>query len=131
MTGKNWLTIEDWLECSLPLCPLEIKHENRLERTTQDAYQAVFVNSKLGGNVLHIGNSQESIQFSTFPEMLVILLYMESLEDNEAITIENVRQMCKIIDPKKKSILEKINNPKKVISSIKQHCHLLINRFYV
>lgn len=61
MNGKQWLTIEDWLECGVPLCSLEIKHEGRLENTCVDAVQSVFVNSKIGGDVLYCGNSQVSL----------------------------------------------------------------------
>ena len=58
MTGKQWLTIEDWLECSLPLCALDVKHEGKIERTKPDVIQTVFVSSRMGGNVLHNGKSQ-------------------------------------------------------------------------
>lgn len=58
MNGKQWLTIEDWLECGLPLCSLEIKHEGRLERANYDVVQTVFASSRLGGNVLRNGNTQ-------------------------------------------------------------------------
>lgn len=58
MPGKQWLTIEDWLECGLPLCGLNIKHEGRLESSPTDIVQSVFVNPKVGGDVLYNGNSQ-------------------------------------------------------------------------
>lgn len=58
MSSKEWLTIEDWLECSLPLCNLQIKHEGRLERADPDSLQICFSNSKIGGDVLGSGNSQ-------------------------------------------------------------------------
>lgn len=51
---------------------------------------------------------------STIPETLIILLYMESLEDNEAIFIENVRQVARIIDPKRKTFFQKLESPKEV-----------------
>jgi poly(ADP-ribose) glycohydrolase len=113
MTGKQWLTIEDWLECSLPLCPLEIKHEGRLDQSDTNAYQTVFTSSRLGGSVLYHGSSQECIYFSTFPEMLAILLYVEALEDNEALTIENLHQVSHVRDIKDKAVFEKLDVPKK------------------
>lgn len=58
MTGKQWLTIEDWLECGLPLCSLEVKHEGKIERSKQEVVQTVFVSPRLGGNVLYNGSSQ-------------------------------------------------------------------------
>lgn len=58
MSSKEWLTIEDWLECSLPLCPVQIKHEGRLERADPDTLHVCFSSSKLGGCVLGKGCSQ-------------------------------------------------------------------------
>lgn len=112
MTGKQWLTIDDWLECGLPICSLEIKHEGRLERAAADSAQTIFSSQRIGGTVLRNGNSQECIQLSTFPELLVILLHVESLEDNEAITIQGARQISRIIDPKNKSFFEKLEKPR-------------------
>lgn len=58
MSSKEWLTIEDWLECSLPLCPVQIKHESRLERANLDTLHVCFSSCKLGGDVLGNGCSQ-------------------------------------------------------------------------
>lgn len=63
MTGKQWLTIEDWLECGLPLCSLEVKHEGKIERSKQEVVQTVFVSPRLGGNVLYNGSSQANKDF--------------------------------------------------------------------
>lgn len=57
-SGKQWLTIEDWLECSTPLCALEIRHEGRIERSQDNVVQAVFASSRLGGDFLSNGWSQ-------------------------------------------------------------------------
>lgn len=48
MSGKEWLTIEDWLECNLPLCPVQIKHDSRLERAEANSLQICFASSKIG-----------------------------------------------------------------------------------
>lgn len=58
MSGKQWLTIEDWFDCEQPLCPLDIRHGGRIERTKPDFVQTVFVSSKLGARVLYDGESQ-------------------------------------------------------------------------
>lgn len=58
MSAKQWLTIEDWMECGLPLCPLEIKHEGRIERSQENIVQTIFASTRLGGSVLSSGNSQ-------------------------------------------------------------------------
>lgn len=58
MSGKQWLTIEDWFDCEQPLCPLDIRHSGRIERTKPDFIQTVFVSCKLGARVLYDGESQ-------------------------------------------------------------------------
>ncbi|XP_058823675.1 uncharacterized protein LOC131684645 isoform X2 [Topomyia yanbarensis] len=113
LTGKQWLTIEDWLECGLPLCDVEIKHEGRLDKACSDTMQTVFANARLGGNVLADGDSQESVQFFTFPEMLAVLLYVEALEDNESLQIENAHHMARILEPWGRALFETIEQPKK------------------
>lgn len=58
MSSKEWLTIEDWLECSLPLCQMQIRHEGKIERSESDSLQICFATSKIGGKVLSNGSSQ-------------------------------------------------------------------------
>ncbi|XP_055607530.1 uncharacterized protein LOC129755186 isoform X2 [Uranotaenia lowii] len=117
MTGKQWLTIEDWLECGLPLCDVEIKHEGRLDKASSDTMQTVFSSARLGGDALSAGDSQESLQFFTFPELLAVLLYVEALEDNESLQIENAHHMSRIIEPKGRALFERIEQPKKTTLS--------------
>lgn len=114
MTGKQWLTIEDWLECTLPLMPLEIRHDGRIERAKPEVMQNVFVSNRLGGKVLSNGNNQEAILLLTCPELLTALVYVEALEDNEALIVENARQVCKIVDPKNKAFVEYLDEPQLV-----------------
>lgn len=61
-SGKQWLTIEDWLECSVPLCALEVKHEGRIERSEENVVQTVFASARLGGEFLSNGWSQVRIR---------------------------------------------------------------------
>lgn len=59
MTSKQWLTIEDWLECTLPLCKLLVRHEGRPERCeNEDALRVCFASSRIGGDALIDGESQ-------------------------------------------------------------------------
>ncbi|KAJ8978912.1 hypothetical protein NQ317_008891 [Molorchus minor] len=58
MNSKEWLTIEDWIECNLPLCPVKIKHDGKLERCDEDCLQICFSSAKIGGNVLTNGQSR-------------------------------------------------------------------------
>lgn len=61
-SGKQWLTIEDWLECSIPLCALDVKHEGRIERSHDTIVQTVFASPRLGGDILSSGWSQVSMK---------------------------------------------------------------------
>lgn len=58
MHSKEWLTIDDWLECGLRLCPLQIKHESRLENSDPANLMVCFASTKIGGQVLGTGCSQ-------------------------------------------------------------------------
>lgn len=51
---------------------------------------------------------------SIFPEVLPILLYVEALEDNESLLVEDARQIGRIIDPNNKSVFETMTEPNKV-----------------
>lgn len=115
MTGKQWLTIEDWMECTLPLGSIDIRHDGRIERAKSDIMQTVFVSPRVGGDVLRNGASQESICMFTCPELLVALIYVEALEDNEALIVENARMVARVIDPHNKAFFEEIFEPQKVI----------------
>lgn len=112
MTGKQWYTIEDWMECTIPLCPMEVKHDTHLENSPENLTHAVFCHPSVGQTVLLGGSNQESIQLMTHPELLIALLYCEELEDNEVLFVENVRQVSRIVDPKNKAIFEKIEVPR-------------------
>ncbi|XP_011879777.1 PREDICTED: uncharacterized protein LOC105568585 isoform X3 [Vollenhovia emeryi] len=113
MTSKQWLTIEDWLESNVPLCPLTIRHEGRLERVESESkvLQVCFANAKIGGGVLDGDLTQETVHVATHPEMLAAILSVEALEDNEVLIIEGVRHMSRINDPRHKAIFEGISKP--------------------
>ncbi|KAK5645685.1 hypothetical protein RI129_004149 [Pyrocoelia pectoralis] len=114
MSSKEWLTIEDWLECTLPLCPLQIKHEGRMERADEDSMVICFSSSKVGGRVLLDGISQECISLVTFPEIISVLLHVEALEDNEVLVVDKIRHLTRISDPKNRACLEKIEVPHQI-----------------
>jgi len=63
MMSKQWLTIEDWLESNVPLCPLTIRHEGRLERIEAETkvLQVCFANARIGGGVLDDDVTQEAV----------------------------------------------------------------------
>lgn len=114
MSSKEWLTIEDWLECNLPLCPILIKHEGKLERTDKESLSVCFSSTKPGGRILENGNTQESMCMACVPELLAIMLHVESLEDNEVVTVEKVRRVSRIVDPKNRATLEKLREAEEI-----------------
>ncbi|KAL4715231.1 hypothetical protein ACJJTC_007813 [Scirpophaga incertulas] len=115
MTSKQWLTIEDWLECTLPLCKLLVRHEGRPERCeTEDAIRVCFASSRIGGDVLIDGESQESLSMFMMPELLPAMLAVEALEDNEVLKVEGVRMFSRIYDRKQKIKVELLDEPKTV-----------------
>ena len=46
-----------------------------------------FANKKLGGGVLATGRVQEEIRFACCPELICGMLFMEEMQDNEAIVM--------------------------------------------
>ncbi|OXU28965.1 hypothetical protein TSAR_015795 [Trichomalopsis sarcophagae] len=118
LPSRQWLTIEDWLESSLPLCPLTIRHEGRLERAEHEAkaaMQVCFTSRSFGNGVLEADVTQETIQIATHPEMLAVMLSVEALEDNEALIIEGLRHISRIQDPKHRATFEAIPEPNTIM----------------
>ncbi|XP_012340614.1 uncharacterized protein LOC100869905 isoform X1 [Apis florea] len=113
MTSKQWLTIEDWLESNVPLCPLMIRHEGRLDRIEPETkvLRVCFASAKFGGGVLDGDVTQETVHIVTHPEMLVAILSVEALEDNEVLIVEGVRHISRINDPRNKAIFEALAKP--------------------
>ncbi|XP_046393465.1 uncharacterized protein LOC124161237 [Ischnura elegans] len=108
LSSRQWLTLEDWVECEGPLCPLVCRHEGRLEGAEPWALRACFASPLIGGRVLSGGCSQECIQFSTHPELLGLLLWVEGLEDNEAFRVSGLQPegSARITDPKGRAVVE-------------------------
>ena len=56
MSGREWCTLDEWLQCRLPLCPLVVRHEGRLEAQEANAGAAAvrvcFASAKIGGAFL-------------------------------------------------------------------------------
>ncbi|XP_057330100.1 uncharacterized protein LOC130670696 isoform X2 [Microplitis mediator] len=117
MTSKQWLTIEDWLESNVPLCPLTIRHVGRLERvdTETKVLHVCFSSSRFGEGVLEDVISQETVHIVTHPEILAVILSVEALEDNEVLIVEGARHVSRINNPKQnKATFESIPNPNPV-----------------
>ncbi|KAL0281157.1 UNVERIFIED_CONTAM: hypothetical protein PYX00_002229 [Menopon gallinae] len=114
MSGKQWLTIEDWLDSCLPLCPITVRNEGRIEEAETQCLRICFSSSRIGGTVLCEGSSQECTEFCTVPELICILASVEALEDNEVLIVKDAYQVTKIVSPREKTYIEKFDKPNKV-----------------
>lgn len=55
------------------------------------------------------------MSFALYPELMTILLYVEALEDNEVVFVEDVRQVHRIMtDSNKQNYLEALDEPRMV-----------------
>lgn len=103
MTSKQWLTIEDWLESNVPLCPLTIRHEGRLERVEAESkvLHVCFANAKIGGGVLDGDVTQETVHVTKYNHPLTSGRFTSMLEMNlefrRKIYHKNVISFCFIL----------------------------------
>lgn len=91
---------------------MDVKHDSRVENAPEATAQVIFTQSAMGATVLTTGATQESTQIITHPELLILVLFVESLEDNETYLAENILQVSRIIDPKHKAMLERLEKPR-------------------
>lgn len=137
LTGKQWLTIDDWSESIVPLSPVICLHDKKLQCSPADVMQVVFVSPRIGGEVLGPESSKhesyESVQFTTCPELLVTLLFVEALEDNEAIFVEKCFQVSRLQIPHKgKAIFEAMEVPRLLkfgCMDAEDYSHLIVDQF--
>ncbi|KAK7480564.1 hypothetical protein BaRGS_00028140, partial [Batillaria attramentaria] len=87
-------TMEDVVECDIALCPFTFHPEGVIEDVGSSAVQVDFANRSIGGGVLGRGRVQEEIRFSTCPELIVAMVFMENMEENEAIIISGFEQFA-------------------------------------
>ncbi|KAL3847294.1 hypothetical protein ACJMK2_018213 [Sinanodonta woodiana] len=88
-------TLDTWLNCNFDLCHLEVHQDGLIEDAGCEAMEVDFANRYIGGGVLRNGRVQEEIRFSVCPELIVSRLFMEYMEENEAIVIEGYEQFSK------------------------------------
>ncbi|KAK6961926.1 poly(ADP-ribose) glycohydrolase, partial [Biomphalaria glabrata] len=90
---SEWMLDFDQLtECDVNLCPLTVLTEGNIEDSAPHAIQVDFANQSLGGGVLGKGRVQEEIKFCVCPELLSVLLFMESMDANEAVSVSGFEQ---------------------------------------
>ncbi|CAB3359259.1 Hypothetical predicted protein [Cloeon dipterum] len=97
LTSTKWLTVEDWLESDLPLCPVMVRHQPRPERVPEpSALVLAPCDSHVGLDVLGEGFSPECRLLIGQPETLVLLLFFEALEDNETLLLEGASRTARL-----------------------------------
>lgn len=57
MSSAQWLTLEDWLNCKLPLCPLLIRNQGDVNSVGTDHIVLCSTRNRIGSTVLSDGNS--------------------------------------------------------------------------
>ncbi|GFU41225.1 uncharacterized protein NPIL_661881 [Nephila pilipes] len=82
-------SLPGWLCSDRPLVPLDVLHEGSVHLAEPGVYRVCPCSPLLGGDVLTQANSKEARLFFTFPELLVILSFVEGLVDDEALIAEN------------------------------------------
>ncbi|XP_050346988.1 poly(ADP-ribose) glycohydrolase isoform X2 [Nymphalis io] len=85
-----------WRACAARLGALRVHAD--CARTIEDAHgliQVDFANKFLGGGVLNYGSVQEEIRFMICPELMISMLFTESLKPNEALMIIGCEQYSK------------------------------------
>ena len=71
------------------LCEIELIQKGSLF-DRNDSYGVDFANMYIGGGVLEGGNVQEEILFAVHPEAIVSMFFMEVMDNNDAIRMNNV-----------------------------------------
>lgn len=84
------LDFDDWLQCSKLLCPVTIRHDDRMKQMESGSVKVCFGSNRVGGLVLDGGGQQEDLMFGAFPELFVTLLSTELMEANEACTVHGL-----------------------------------------
>ncbi|KAK6195964.1 hypothetical protein SNE40_001280 [Patella caerulea] len=88
-------TMEDYLSSDQTLCPITIHHKGCIEDIGSSSMEVDFANKYIGGGSLGKGAVQEEIRFMACPELIASQLFMECMDDNEAIIISGYKQYSK------------------------------------
>ncbi|OMO87442.1 Poly(ADP-ribose) glycohydrolase [Corchorus olitorius] len=74
-----------WAKSTVPLCHFQVHSSGLIEDNCTGALEVDFANEYLGGGALHRGC--EEIRFMINPELVAGMLFLPSMEENEAIEI--------------------------------------------
>ncbi|XP_053404652.1 uncharacterized protein LOC123553897 [Mercenaria mercenaria] len=89
-------TLDTWLNCNSDLCHVDVRPDGLIEDAGCNTVEVDFANRYIGGGVLSRGRVQEEIRFTVCPELIVSLLFMEVMEENEAIIIQGYEQFSAV-----------------------------------
>lgn len=89
-------TLDTWLNCTSRLCEVIVFEEGLIEDAGCNTLEVDFANRYIGGGVLGRGRVQEEIRFTVCPELIVSMLFMECMDDNEAIIIQGYEQFSAV-----------------------------------
>ncbi|XP_033761051.1 LOW QUALITY PROTEIN: uncharacterized protein LOC117342872 [Pecten maximus] len=92
ITREEMPTMDSWLNCDQMLCPMTVYEDGVIEDAGCEAVEVDFANKYIGGGVLGRGRVQEEIRFTVCPELIGSMLFMEYMEENEAIIIKGFEQ---------------------------------------
>lgn len=86
-------TLDNWHNCITDLCPIYVRENGKTYDASNKTLKVGFSNRFLGGHVLGKGRCQEEILFMTCPELIASMLFMEAMDDNEAITVSGYEKL--------------------------------------
>ncbi|XP_002737643.1 uncharacterized protein LOC100367685 [Saccoglossus kowalevskii] len=84
--------LSDWLNCGTVMCSLSIHKNGVIEDSGCHTLQVNFANIQIGGGTLGHGRVQEEIRFCICPELIASMLFMEQMDENEAIMMSGFEQ---------------------------------------
>ena len=100
------------------LCEIQIIEKGSLF-DSEASFQVDFANQYIGGGVLSGGCVQEEILFTVNPEAIVSIFFMQRMDDNDAIRIDNLIQYSNYSGYARSFKFE--NDATKDITKIKKH----------
>ncbi|KAJ3700531.1 hypothetical protein LUZ61_004236 [Rhynchospora tenuis] len=86
--GNIYYPVPDvWKNSTVPLCTFKVFYSGLMEDEQDEVLEVDFANRYLGGGALKQGAVQEEIRFMINPELIAGMLFMPSMEKNEAIEV--------------------------------------------
>jgi len=90
-------SIPDWKSSKKQLCKLHVMSSGTIDDDGIGMLQMDFANKFVGGGVLGWGCVQEEIRFITCPELIVSMLFVERLDDRDAMIVTGCERYCSSI----------------------------------